>query len=164
MYKLQIPENIKIDINNSGIKMVGPRGTIIKQKSKNLKIYNHNNTLYFFNLDNLNYITILKNIILGLSKGYSKKLKIVGVEYKVNVEDDKLILRLGFSHEIIYKIPHNIQIHNPKSNILVITGYNNQIVSQIAAEIRYLKLPEPYKGKGIRYFDEELKQKEGKKT
>ena len=164
MYKLKIPANVKININNLGIKIIGPYGTIIKQKSKNLKIYKHNDILYFFNVNNINSVNLLKNIILGVSKGYSKKLKIVGVEYKVNIENNKLILRLGFSHEIIYIIPHNIQIYNPKANLLVITGYNNQIVSQIAAEIRNLKLPEPYKGKGIRYFDEQLNQKEGKKT
>jgi large subunit ribosomal protein L6 len=164
MYKLKIPINVQIIINNIGIKITGPYGTVIKQKSNNLKIYKHNNILYFLNINDFNYINILKNIILGVSKGYSKKLKIIGVEYKVNIENNNLILRLGFSHEIIYKIPNNIQIYNPKPNILVITGYNNQIVSQIAAEIRHLKLPEPYKGKGIRYFNEQLKQKEGKKT
>ena len=168
IYKIKIPLNTQVKISSNAIKITGPFGTIIKKKSKNLNVYKKQNILYI--LDNLkdnltlNLVNILKSLLIGVSKGYSKKLKIIGVEFKVNVKDNKLILRLGFSHEIIYTIPHNIQIYNPKSNILVITGYSNQIVSQIAAEIRNLKLPEPYKGKGILYFNEKYQQKEGKKT
>lgn len=164
MIKIKIPNNIKLDINKSAIKFKGPYGTIIKKKSQNIKIYQFKNNLYLKTNTNSNYENILKNIILGISKGYSKKLKIIGVEFKINVTEDYLNLRLGYSHEINYKIPKNIKIYNPKSSILIIVGYNKQLVAQISAEIRNLKLPEPYKGKGIRYFDEEIKQKEGKKS
>ena len=164
MYKFKIPNNINIIINKHAIKIKGPYGTILKQKSKNLKLYQLDNYIYNLDKNNLFYFNILKNIIVEVSKGYSKKLKIIGVEYKINLNKNNLNLRLGFSHEINYKIPSTIQIYNPKSNLLVITGFNKNLVTQVCAEIRNLKLPEPYKGKGIRYFDEILKQKEGKKN
>ena len=164
MYKFKIPNNIELIINKQAIKIKGPYSTILKQKSKNLKLYKFNNYIYCLNNEDFFYFNILKNIILGVSKGYSCKLKIIGVEYKVNLDQNTLIFRLGFSHEIYYKIPSTIKIYNPKPNLLVITGYDKNLVTQVSAEIRNLKLPEPYKGKGIRYFDEILKQKEGKKN
>lgn len=168
LHKIKLPNNVAIKVTNEAIQIKGPLGYVIKKKSKNLNIYQQQDMLYVYSNINIkvlnNFLNLLKNIIIGVSQGYSKKLKIVGVEFKVNIDGNKLILRLGFSHEIIYNIPPNIQIFNPKSNTLVIIGYNKQIVSQIAAEIRNLKLPEPYKGKGILYFNEQLNQKEGKKT
>ncbi len=164
MYKIKIPDNTKIKINNTAIKISGPYGTIIKQKSNNIQLFLKDNFLVILESNNINEVNSLKNIIVGVSQGYSKKLKIIGVEFKVNIINNQLILRLGFSHEVIFNIPNNIKIYNPKPNLLIVIGYNNQIVSQIASEIRNLKLPEPYKGKGIRYFDEVFKQKEGKKT
>ena len=112
------------------------------------------------------YLIILKKIILGVWKGFSKKLNIVGVGYKALVEKNKLILKIGFSHPVTYIIPQDVSIKilNQKLLTLLIFGNNFQQVTQVAAEIRQLRPAEPYKGKGIKYFREVVRRKEGKKT
>jgi len=99
----------------------------------------------------------------GLEKSFYKQLLLVGIGYKVQLEKDKLIFRLGFSHSIEYLIPNDIKIVNPKAQSLVVYGYDLQKVTQIASELKKLKAPEPYKGKGICYMNEKLKLKDGKK-
>lgn len=169
MYFLNIPKNINIIIGEDWIKIEGPLGTKIKKKSKNIKLYKKNNKLYCLNTPS-NKISLflhqLTKLFLGLLKGYSRKLQLIGVGYKVFIENNFLIFRLGFSHPIYYKIPKNIkvQIQKLKPSNFVIFGNDSQQVNQVAAEIRSLKKPEIYKGKGIRYVGENIKLKEGKKS
>lgn len=171
MLFLNIPKDIDIKIGKNWIKFVGPLGQVIKKKSKDIKLYfsKTQQKLYLLNKDNKNnhfYLSMINNIIWGISKGYLSKLQIIGVGYKAQVDKDNLILRLGYSHEVYYKIPKNIKITVLQQKILtlVVFGNNYQQVKQTAAEIRSLKSPEPYKGKGIRFLNEIVKQKEGKKN
>lgn len=107
--------------------------------------------------------TLVSNIFVGVSEGYTKKLEIHGVGFRASLQGSTLVLLLGFSHEVRYEIPQGIKVEVEKNTLLTITGIDKQKVGQVAAEIRGYKKPEPYKGKGIRYADEYIVRKEGKK-
>lgn len=107
--------------------------------------------------------TLVSNIITGVNEGYTKELEIQGVGYRAQVQGNKLQLALGFSHDVNYPIPEGIKIECPKPTEIVVSGIDKQRVGQVAAEIRRFRPPEPYKGKGVRYKDEYVFRKEGKK-
>lgn len=107
--------------------------------------------------------TLVNNIIIGVSEGYSKKLEIQGVGYRANLQGQTLVLSLGFSHEVKFPVPEGIQIKVEDQTQLEISGIDKQHVGQVAAKIRAFRPPEPYKGKGIRYAGEYILRKEGKK-
>jgi large subunit ribosomal protein L6 len=106
---------------------------------------------------------MLKNIVTGVSDGFSKRLEINGVGYKAAVQGKTLNLALGYSHDINYPIPDGIKVETPKPTEIIISGIDRQKVGQVAAEIREFRGPEPYKGKGVKYGDEKIFRKEGKK-
>ncbi|MDH5722501.1 MAG: 50S ribosomal protein L6 [Alphaproteobacteria bacterium] len=107
--------------------------------------------------------TLVQNLFDGVSKGYEKNLEIHGVGYRANMQGNTLVLSLGFSHEVRYDIPQGIKVEVEKQTALKVSGIDKQQVGQVAAKIRAFKKPEPYKGKGIRYADEYILRKEGKK-
>lgn len=106
---------------------------------------------------------LVKNMIQGVTEGYTKKMEIKGVGYRANLQGNTLVLQLGFSHDIRYEIPAGIKVAVQDQTQLTVTGMDKQMVGQVAANIRGYKPPEPYKGKGIRYTDEFILRKEGKK-
>lgn len=107
--------------------------------------------------------TLVDNIIIGVSKGYSKNLEIKGVGYRGNLQGKTLVLALGFSHEVRYDVPEGVELKMDGQTKIEVIGIDKQLVGQVAAKIRGFKKPEPYKGKGIRYVDEYVVRKEGKK-
>jgi len=107
--------------------------------------------------------TLVNNIVVGVSEGYSKKLEIKGVGYRGNLQGKTLVLALGFSHEVRYDVPEGVELKMDGQTNIEISGIDKQLVGQVAAKIRGFKPPEPYKGKGIRYVDEYVVRKEGKK-
>ena len=107
--------------------------------------------------------TLVQNIVTGVSEGYEKKLEISGVGYRAQVQGKTLNLALGFSHDVAFAIPEGIDVACPKPTEVIITGIDKQKVGQVAAEIRRYRPPEPYKGKGVKYVDEYVFHKEGKK-
>ena len=107
--------------------------------------------------------SLVSNLVAGVTKGFERRLDITGVGYRAAVQGKTLQLTLGYSHEIKYAIPEGIAIVTPKPTEIVVTGIDKQKVGQVAAEIRHYRPPEPYKGKGIRYSDEYIFRKEGKK-
>ena len=147
MGKLESPlnEDIEINIEENIIKM--------KPKSENKSL------LPFWGLQR----NIVNNIIVGVSEGFTKKLEMNGVGYRATLKGKVLELLLGFSHPINYNIPEDISVSVDKQNNIEIKGPNKQLVGQTAAEIRSFRGPEPYKGKGIKYADEYINRKEGKK-
>ncbi len=171
MLSINIPKKIKITLTEDWIIIEGPLGIKKKKKSKKIELFFDENTnkLWLLN-ENLKekhfYLAILNKLILGVLKGFYFKLNIIGVGYKAFVEGKTLNLKLGFSHNIIYNIPENITVKvlNQKLLTLMVSGNDFQQVTQVAAQIRALKPAEPYKGKGIKYFNEIIKKKEGKKT
>ena len=107
--------------------------------------------------------TMIENIVHGVTQGFEKKLEINGVGYRAAMQGKNLQLALGYSHDVIYEVPEGIQVATPKPTEIVVTGIDKQRVGQVAAEIREFRGPEPYKGKGIKYADEVIVRKEGKK-
>lgn len=107
--------------------------------------------------------TLVNNIVIGVNEGYKKDLEIKGVGYRANLQGQTLVMTLGFSHEIRYDIPQGVKVEVEKQTAITITGIDKQLVGQVAAKIRGFKPPEPYKGKGIRYVNEYVLKKEGKK-
>jgi large subunit ribosomal protein L6 len=105
----------------------------------------------------------LANMVHGVTKGYERKLELVGVGYRAQVQGKALNLTLGFSHPVSYAVPEGISIETPSQTEIIIKGTDRQRVGQTAAEIRHIRPPEPYKGKGVRYSDEKISLKEGKK-
>jgi large subunit ribosomal protein L6 len=105
----------------------------------------------------------LNNILTGVTKGFERKLEITGVGYRAAVQGKNLQLALGYSHDVLYPIPEGIAVATPKPTEIVVTGIDKKKVGQVAAEIRAYRPPEPYKGKGVRYADEFIFRKEGKK-
>ena len=106
---------------------------------------------------------IVANMVEGVTNGFEKKLELVGVGYRAQMQGSNLKLSLGLSHDVVYTPPAGIQIQAPKPTEVVITGHDKQVVGQVAAVIRGYRPPEPYKGKGIKYVDEYIRRKEGKK-
>lgn len=107
--------------------------------------------------------SVINNLVLGVSQGFSKKLEITGVGYRAQVQGKDLVLQLGFSHEVRYPMPQGIDIKCPDQTTIEISGADKQKVGQVASEIRSYRPPEPYKGKGVRYAGEFIVRKEGKK-
>jgi large subunit ribosomal protein L6 len=105
----------------------------------------------------------IQNLVTGVSEGFTKSLEITGVGYRASVQGNTLNLQLGFSHDVNYPIPQGIKVVCEKPTSIAITGADKQKVGQMAAEIRAMRPPEPYKGKGVRYADEQILRKEGKK-
>jgi large subunit ribosomal protein L6 len=107
--------------------------------------------------------TLVNNLVVGVTEGFTSKLEIQGVGYRAAVQGKNLNLQLGFSHDVVYPIPAGIAITAEKPTMLTVTGIDKQLVGQVAAEIRAYRKPEPYKGKGVRYVGEYVRRKEGKK-
>jgi large subunit ribosomal protein L6 len=107
--------------------------------------------------------TMISNVLSGVKDGFEKKLEINGVGYRAAMQGNKLQLSLGFSHEVLYEIPEGVDVKVVKPTEIVVSGFDKQKVGQVAAEIRRYRPPEPYKGKGVKYADEFVFRKEGKK-
>ena len=109
------------------------------------------------------YRQLIENMIIGVTQGFEKKLEINGVGYKAEVKEKQLILNVGFSHSVNFEIPENIEVRVEK-NLIIVSGIDKQLVGEVAAQIRKIKKPEPYKGKGIKYLGEQIRRKVGKKV
>ena len=106
---------------------------------------------------------LLNNMVTGVTKGFERKLTLVGVGYRAQAQGDKLNLSLGFSHPVVHEMPEGIKVETPTQTEIIIKGINKQVVGQVAADVRAYRSPEPYKGKGVRYADETVVIKETKK-
>lgn len=166
---IHIPEGVEIQINENTITAVGTLGSLSLKYHSSIQILKEEDTLQF-QLKNLDYKsywgtyrTLVNQMIIGVSQGFVINLELIGVGYKAHIEENQLILKVGFSHDIIHKIPEGIKIICQKPTFISIYGINKQKVHQEASIIRSYKKPEPYKGKGIIYENEIIIKKEGKK-
>ncbi len=160
-----IPEDIKVSLNNNIINFEGKLGKSSASVPEGISIDLKDNLLHFAGDNKALLGTIyanIKNEIIGNSKGFEKRLELIGTGYKAVVSGKKLVLSLGYSHDIDFKIPESIAIKVEK-NIVSVSGTSKQLVGQVAAEIKSFRKPEPYKGKGVRYEGERIYRKEGKK-
>ena len=166
---VEIPDNTKFLITKNEIVIEGPKGKLLFVKHDNVSVKEESGSLHIKANANecvaLSGTTraLLFNMVHGVSKGWEKKLKLIGVGYRAKVDAKTLVLIEGFSHPVKYPIPEDIKIETPTQTEIVISGSDKQKVGQAAAEIRAVRPPEPYKGKGIRYKDEHVIKKEAKK-
>lgn len=168
---IEIPEGVEVKIESQKVIIKGPKGELnieirpeIKIEVKEGKIFvspkiETKKTKAFWGLTR----ALLFNMIKGVTEGYEKKLEIKGLGYKANLEGEDLILMVGFSHPVKIKMPEGIKFSVEK-NIIAVSGINKEKVGELAAQIRRVKPPEPYKGKGIRYVGEQVRRKVGKKV
>ena len=169
--KIQIPKGVEVTKNGAVLKVVGPKGTITKTFRDDIVINIADGlvTLDIKRNDKFSkslwgtYASHIKNMIKGVETPYQKKLILEGVGFKSEVKGKEFNFALGFSHPVIIPIPEGITATAEKNNI-TITGIDKELVGNFTAAIRALKKPEPYKGKGIRYEDEVIRRKQGKKT
>ena len=162
---INIPEDIKVSLADNVISFEGKLGKSSSALPEGIKVDIQDNLLHFTGENKAMLGTVyanVKNEIIGNTKGFEKKLELVGTGYKANVSGKTLVLALGYSHDINFKIPEGIVIKVEK-NLVKVTGTSKQLVGQVAAEIKSFRKPEPYKGKGVRYEGEKIYRKEGKK-
>jgi len=166
-----VPSGVTANIDGQTVKVKGPKGALqlvlpdevmAKMESGGVKIDPRNETKRARAMWGTSR-TLVANLVAGVTKGFERKLEINGVGYRAAVQGKNLQLSLGYSHEVNYPIPEGIAIATPKPTEIVITGIDRQKVGQVAAEIRAYRGPEPYKGKGVRYANEYIFRKEGKK-
>ena len=168
MFFLKYSNNIKLQFGKDWIKIEGPKGSLLKKKNSNSLLVTKNNKVYLLNKtkDKINLLYNLKTLIKGVTLGFVIKLHLIGTGYRIIYKDSTLHLQLGFSHPILYKLPADITFKQPKDKISIylLGGIEYNKLTQIAAKIKNYKKPEPYKGKGIRYYNEIIIRKEGKKN
>jgi len=165
-----VPKEVKIEIKDDEILVQGPKGSLKQKFSPRIKIEIKNNLLTLTTSANTKldkslhglYRALIYNMVKGVTEGYTKQLEIIGVGFRAQVQGNNLNMQLGFSHPVNFSFPKELKIESPKPTQIVISGVDKQLVGEIAAEIRSIYLPEPYKGKGIRYLGEFVKKKVGK--
>ncbi len=168
---ITIPQGVEVKVTDTNLVTVkGPLGELSEQIDKDITIAIEGDTLTVERPSNLKrfralhglYRALIFNMVEGVSKGYEKKLQIVGVGYRATKKGKNLDLQLGFSHPVSMEDPDGITTECPSNTEIVVKGISKQLVGNYAAKIRDWRKPEPYKGKGIRYVDEYVRRKEGK--
>ena len=166
---VDLPSGVEANIANGLISLKGSQGTLELSMHEQVDIVNEDNQLKL-KAKNKNSValagtfrSLVNNMVIGVSKGYEKKLTLIGVGYRAKVQGKLLNLIVGYSHPIDYSLPEGVTAETPSQTEIVIKGADKQLVGQVAAEIREFRPPEPYKGKGIRYTDEYVYRKEAKK-
>ena len=166
-----IPAGVEVKFTADEIVVKGPLGTLSTALCSDVDVRLEDNQLTFAAKNETKFAramsgtlrALLNNMVTGVSKGFEKKLNLVGVGYRAQAQGDTLNLSLGISHPVAHKMPEGIKVETPTQTEVLIKGANKQLVGQVAAEIRAYRSPEPYKGKGVRYADEVVVLKETKK-
>ena len=167
---LSIPAGVTVTTNGNIVTVKGPKGELSTETNKNITVKidgdklevtrKNDNFKNFHGTANAN----IQNMIIGVTEGFEKKLEMVGVGYRFKVSGNKVDISAGYSHPIVMEAPEGITVESPSNTELYIRGADKQLVGEFAANIRKIRKPEPYKGKGIRYTDEHVIRKDGKKA
>ncbi|NIS38239.1 50S ribosomal protein L6 [Candidatus Saccharibacteria bacterium] len=169
-WPIKIPENVEVNIKKGNVNVKGPKGSLEQNVNPEIKIKSSDNTLTFQRpseerkwkaLHGLTR-TLVNNMILGVTQGFSKTLVIEGVGYRVEKKGSGILLALGYSHPVYFVPPEGITVAVEGNNRIIVSGIDKALVGQVAAKIRSFRPPEPYKGKGIRYETEQVRRKAGK--
>jgi len=168
---VQIPSGVEVSLNGQMVKVKGSKGELNHEIHDVVEVKQLDSTLTFATRNteqSSNALAgttraLLNNMVTGVSKGFEKKLTLIGVGYRAQAQGKKLNLSLGFSHPVEFEIPEGIDVETPSQTEIVVKGIDKQQVGQVAANIRAYRPPEPYKGKGVRYTDEHVVRKEAKK-
>jgi large subunit ribosomal protein L6 len=167
---LQVPKGTKVEVANSAVTIEGPKGKLRQALMDGIEVVVDGQTVHVRRGGDAGAArsrhglvrALLANAVRGVSEGFQKELQVVGVGYRGEVKGRELHLSLGFSHPVVFSLPQGIDVEIDKQNKITVRGADRQQVGQVAAEIRSLRPPDAYKGKGIRYVGESLKLKEGK--
>ena len=168
---IELPAGVEVKIGDNNVVTVkGPKGTLTQQLHPAMSFNQEGNVIHVTRPNDLKENralhgltrSLLHNMVVGVTDGFKKELDVNGVGYRVAKEGNKLVMNLGFSHQVTMEEPEGISIDVPNPNKIVISGADKQKVGQFAAEVREKRPPEPYKGKGIKYTDEVIRRKEGK--
>lgn len=167
---LTIPSNVTVAVDGNIVTVKGPKGELSTEVNRNITVLvegdkvvvtrKNDNFKNFHGTANAN----INNLIIGVTEGFEKKLESIGVGYRFALKGNKLVVTAGFSHPVEVEIPHELHLTSPSNTELTITGIDKILVGEFAANVRKIRKPEPYKGKGIRYKDEVIIRKEGKKA
>ena len=165
-----VPEGVTVTEENNTVTVTGPKGTLSQVMLKDITMKQEDNKI---TLERKNEAakamhgtmnSLVENMIIGVTKGYEKGLEIIGVGYRFNVQGKKLVISAGYSHPVEMEIPEGLTVEANGNTEITVKGIDKVLVGEFAANVRKVRQPEPYKGKGIRYKDEHVRRKEGKKA
>lgn len=170
-YPVELPKGVEATLAADKITVKGPLGTLVQSLNGLVAINQDAGKLTFeaandsreANAMSGTVRALVNNMVVGVSKGFERKLTLVGVGYRAQAQGDSVKLQLGFSHDVVHKMPAGVKVECPSQTEVIVKGSDKQQVGQVAAEIRAYRSPEPYKGKGVRYADERVVIKETKK-
>jgi large subunit ribosomal protein L6 len=171
---VNIPSGVDVKLNGNIVTVKGPKGELTQEIDSCVTLSIEDNTITFSRESDAPahrakhglYRALLQNMVVGVSEGYKKELEVIGVGYRATATGQQLELALGYSHAIILEVPNEIKVsadtQKGKAPVVTLESYDKQLLGQVAAKIRSLRKPEPYKGKGIRFLGEEIRRKAGK--
>jgi len=170
-FPITLPDKVEVAITAAEISVKGPLGTLSQRLTPEVTVEKVENRLQFKAAGNSRHANamsgtlraLVANMVTGVTKGFEKRLSLVGVGYRAQAQGDKLNLTLGFSHPVAHPMPKGVKVETPTQTEIVLKGMDRQQVGQVAAEVRAYRSPEPYKGKGVRYTGEQVVIKETKK-
>ena len=170
--KINIPEGVTVNVVDNTITVKGPKGELSYTFNSDMNVTQEENSVVITRPNDLKTVkslhgttnALIKNMIIGVSEGFKRELEIVGVGYRFNVQGNKINVNAGFSHPVEVIVPSDLKVEQVSTTEIAISGIDKQKVSEFAANIRKLRKPEPYKGKGIRFKGEHIRRKEGKKA
>lgn len=168
---VELPSGVEVKLADGEIEVKGGKGSLKMALNSVVEVNQEGTTLTFAAKNGSKFSramsgttrALINNMVTGVSTGFTKKLELVGVGYRVQVQGQKLNLTLGFSHPVEYELPKEVKAEAPSQTEIVLNSIDKQLLGQVAADIRAYRPPEPYKGKGVRYADEHVRRKEAKK-
>ncbi|MCK9513824.1 MAG: 50S ribosomal protein L6 [Pigmentiphaga sp.] len=170
-YPVELPKGVEASFAANQITVKGPLGTLVQPLDGTVTITEDGGKLNFAAANDSRHASamsgtlrsLVNNMVTGVSKGFERKLNLVGVGYRAQAQGDAVKLQLGFSHDVVHQMPAGVKVECPTQTEIVLKGADKQVIGQVAAEIRAYRPPEPYKGKGVRYANERVIIKETKK-
>lgn len=167
---IAIPSGVEVSIDGSTVAVKGPKGSLTETFNKRMAIAMENGAITVTRPDDTNINkslhgltrTLISNMVTGVTEGFKKELQVNGIGYRAEMKGKELVLTVGYSHKVNVAAPEGITIEVPDPNKIIISGVDKQLVGQFASEVRGVRPPEPYKGKGIKYAEEHIRRKEGK--
>ena len=168
---IELPSGVDVNIVGQDVTVKGKNGSLTISLNEAVAVIQGDNALTFEPREGASdgwaqagtARAIINNMVTGVADGFEKKLTLIGVGYRAQVQGSNVNLTLGFSHPVVYKLPHGVTAETPSQTEIMLKSANKQLLGQVAAEIRAFRPPEPYKGKGVRYSDEYVRRKEAKK-
>jgi len=167
---IAVPDGVEVKITDDLVEVIGPLGRLTQKLCPKIRVTKTDGQIFVERLSDNKYFrslhgltrSLINNLIIGVTRGFRKELIIIGMGYRAQVEGRVLNLQLGYSHPVKFSLPEGIEVKVEKQTQIVVSGIDKQLVGEVAAKIRRFRKPEPYKGKGIRYIDEQIKRKVGK--